>query len=121
MSFTICTSEAIVRKAGYWVNSTAAASNALLIQLSDEAEDHLNCIARYDIVSNYSTLTTNAKKICQQFVSDYAGLNLIAYDSSGFPTQIQAQTAMDFLRDRTEQVKAMLSDNRNVIKFLGGD
>ena len=118
MAFTLCSSEAIIRKAGANANSTAAASSSLLTQYSTEAEAEVMNVARYDWVTNYGTLTANVKEILAETCSNLGGMNLISYDMSGFTSRYEAETMLDVLRDGVMRGLSLLrvEDNR---KFIG--
>ena len=85
MSFTLCSSAAIVIKAGANASSTAKASGAILQQFSDEAEDFINAATRYDWVTNWGSasgsLVANAVADATACI---AATSLIAYDMSAY-------------------------------------
>jgi hypothetical protein len=118
MSFTLCSSGAIVYKAGFYVNSDLAASGAVLQQLADEAEAYACNVARYDVVTNYGSLTENGKKIYQQLASDYAGKKLIYMDMSGFTNTIEAQAMIATLNDDIKQITNIIQDEKSR-QYLG--
>ena len=84
MSFTLCTSGAIVVKAGANVSTTASTSGAILEQYSNEAEGRLCAETRYDWIANYSRIKANFKPILDDATSAYAAALLIAYDQDGY-------------------------------------
>ncbi len=118
MAFTLCSSEAIVAKAGANANTDATGSLALLTQYSTEAEAEVMNVSRYDWVTNYGSLTTNVKEILAETCSNLGGMNLISYDMSGFTSRYEAETMLDVLRDGVMRGLSMLrvEDNR---KFIG--
>lgn len=118
MSFTYCTSGAIVNKAGINVNSAAAASGALLQQFSDEAEAFINAVTRVNSTGSYSGWTTATKAILQEATSCLAAMNLINYDMSGYTSRLEAQTMLDVLRDRAERCISLLNDDK-VKTYIG--
>ena len=61
MSFTLCTSGAIVTRAGADANSTATSSGAILAQFSDEAEGFINTYTNVDWVTDYANVGANFK------------------------------------------------------------
>jgi hypothetical protein len=113
MSWTLCTSGAIVKKAGINANSTAVASNALLVNFYDEAEAIVNTLTRKDWVANYSNVTTNFQKILASAVSSKAAMMVISYDMSGYTSRLEAQTMLDVLRDDFIQNIDSLKDEKN--------
>ena len=104
MSFTLTSSGAIVQKAGSGVNSTAAASSALLAAFSDQAEGTISAATRYDWVTNYGTLDTDIKQTLSDGVSDLAAMKLVAYDMSGYVAKREAETLLDLMRDNSVRI-----------------
>lgn len=110
MSFTLCTSGAIINKAGVNANSTAIASGALLSQISDEVEGEINALTHYDWVDNYASVKTNFKPILAAMASSLGGLKVIAYDPSGYTSRYEAQLISDILLDDYTRGLAALKD-----------
>lgn len=104
MSFTLCTSEAIIRKAGANASSTAVASGALIASFADLAEGQVCMKTRYDWVSNYSSVSANFKQSLSDVTSDLAAIKLIAYDMSGYSRLLEAQTMLDVLKDNADNI-----------------
>lgn len=80
MSWTLCTSGAAINKAGAQANTTIVASGAALAQWSDEAESYACDVARYDIITNYGSLTTAGKYIFQDLASSLVAQKIINYE-----------------------------------------
>ena len=115
MSFTLCTSGAIVTKAGAGVSSTASTSGAILEQYSNEAEAFCNALSRYDWVTNYSTLTdANTKVLLGEACSNIGGIYLISYDMSGYTTRFEAEDMINILWARTDRIINLLRDQKVV-------
>ena len=55
----LCTSSAIINKAGVNVNQDLAASNAIISQLIDEADGRICAETRYDWENNNSGIKPN--------------------------------------------------------------
>ena len=117
MSFTFCSSGAIVRKAGANVNSNIAASAAFLQQVSDEIEGQINLNSRYDLVAGYSGLNTNTKLALGEIESNLGGVYLIAYDMSGYTGRGEAEDMIIVLRDSALRILTQLKD-KNYLDFL---
>lgn len=107
MAFTMCTSQAIISKAGYYVNSTIAASGAYISQLSDEAESYVNTECGINYTDTYSTLNADVKYVLQEAVSCHAAAYLAAYDLDGY-TNASAQTLLDVLSDKERKAIELL-------------
>ena len=119
MSFTLCTSGAIVQKAGAYVNSTAAASGALLSAFSDQAEGLICSETRWDFVTNYSSVNTMVKLALQDCCSSLAAIQLINYDMSGYTSKAEAQTMLDVLSSNAQKHLSNLKNaDSNKIRTL---
>ena len=117
MSFTLCTSGAIVSKAGTNVNSTAAASAALLEQFSTEAEAQICAESRYDWVTNFSSLQSVQKEILGDICSSLGAIKLINFDMSGYTSRSEAETMLDVWRDNA-QLNLNLIKDQKVATFI---
>lgn len=118
-SWTLCTSGAIVIKAGANCNSTAAASNAILSQYYDEAESLFNVATRTNWTDKYASLNADIKNIISGGVSSKAGMLLIEYDPSGYSSLAEAQTMLDVLSDNYDEcVKTVIEGNKK--EFIEG-
>ena len=82
MSFSLASSEAIVRKAGANISSKAAASGALLAEFSNEAEAMCNLHTRYNWISNVASLNAQTSGALQEAAANLGAIQLIAYDMS---------------------------------------
>lgn len=110
MSYTFTTSAAILRKAGLNVNSTAAASNAMIANFSDQAEGKIVLETRRDFISSYSSLNQGVKWALDDCTSSLAAIMLINYDMSGYTSRTEAQTMLDVLSDNATRTLAVLKD-----------
>jgi len=113
MSFTLCSSEAIIRKAGANANSDAVASLALLSNYCDEAEGFVCFKTRYDWVTNIGKVSTNFKPMLADATSDLAAMKIINYNMDGFTSRLEAQTMLDVLKDNSAQIIADLKEKEN--------
>ena len=120
MSFTLCTSGAIVIKAGKNVSSSAV-SGAILEQFSDEAEGFINAVTRYDWVANYSKVGANYKPILADAVSALAGSYMVAYDMSGYTNRGEAEDVINILHDRASRAIAILKEDKHKTKMGATD
>lgn len=117
MSFTLCSSGAIVIKAGKNVDSTGSTSGVILEQFSDEAEAFINATTRYDWVANYSSIGTNFKQILADAASALAASYLVAYDMSGYTNRGEAEDVINILHDRATRAIAILKDDKHKTKM----
>lgn len=120
MSWTLCTSGSAILKASVNANSTITnygTNKTFIDQLSDEAEQLACSLARSDLITNYSSLTTNGKAILAQFCEAVIAQNLISYD----PDAIGRSTStviFNLLENQKNEVKDMLTEDRYK-RFLG--
>jgi len=98
MSFTFCSSEAIVTAAGDNVNSIAAASYAVLSQYSNDAEGTICMATRYDWITNYPSESSYAKLTLANAASAYGGIKLINYNMAGIG-RVEAESRINVLYD----------------------
>lgn len=83
MSFTIHTSGGAIATAGTNVNSDIvdwATSQTELEAWSDQAESRICSTARYDVVTNYSDLTTKGKEILSEIADAMVAQKIINYE-----------------------------------------
>lgn len=99
MSFELCSSLAIVYKAGAGANSSAASSNAILSSFYNFAAAKVNTLTRKDWLAVSMAILTNFKEIIGDTISDYAAMKVINYDMNGYTSRLEAQTMLDVLRD----------------------
>lgn len=113
MSFTLCTSAAIIARAGDGASPSVVASGALLALFCDEAEANLAAETIRDWVTVYSSVPANYKPLLSRIVACDAAMMIINYDASGFAGGLaDAQTKLDFLRDTVTRGLTVLKEDR---------
>jgi len=112
MSFTFCTSQAIIQKAGANTNTTAAASGSLIKAFYDQAESETIASANYDFVTNTPN-TTWGSQLLGDAISDRAAIKLINYDLSSYYSRAEAQTMLSVLDDQW-RVKIKTISDQNI-------
>jgi hypothetical protein len=117
MVFGYCSSGAIVMKAGKGVNSTAAASAALLQQLSADAEAYLNVMTRH-AWDTAPFPSTSYLPILSYAASCIAGAQLVAYDMSGYISRAEAEDIINLLHDRANKIIEQIKE-KNVQDTMG--
>lgn len=121
MSFKLCSSGAIVIRAGANVNSDASASGAILEQFSNEAEGYVNATTRYDWVTNYTSIGAEFKPMLATATSCLAAADLIAYDMGGYTGRGEAESMINILYDRATRALTKLTDDKNKTKMGAED
>lgn len=113
----MCSSEAIIAKAGFNHNTAAAASAAIMKRYSEDAEAVINCVAQYDFTSNWASLATTAKPMLSEIASNLGGIYLICYNMAS-ASRIEMEDRVNILRDGALRGLGILRDG-NVKKFVG--
>ena len=110
MAFTLCTSGAMIYKAGANANSSVVLSGSILTEFSNEVEGTIVAETRRTWVDNYSGLSTDIKRALADIASDLGAMKIISYDMSGFTSRLEAGTMLDVLRDNANQRMQTLKD-----------
>ena len=110
MSFNMTTSGAILYKAGANVNSTAAASSAIIASFCDQAESVVNVNSNYNWSDAYSGLNDDVKGVLNDAVTSLAATYLINYDMSGYTSRSEAQGMVDILLNSFNRDMATLKE-----------
>lgn len=111
MAWTLCTSGSAIVKAGVNANSTIVASGSVLSNWSDEAEAYVCDLTRFDVVTNFSSLTSNGKQILQTLCSSMIAQRILAYDPSGYFSR-QAETILDVLENEIDRCSVLVKDDK---------
>lgn len=111
MAWTLGTSGSAIVKAGAFANSTITASGSALANWSDEAEAYICNICRVDVVSNFSSLTSNGKQILQTLFTSLVAQRIVAYDPTGY-TSRQAETILDVLENEIGRCERLVKDEK---------
>lgn len=113
MSFTLCTSGAILWKAGYGADWTGVCANsyAILTDFADKAEARLSGYMNRDLVSLYSTISTNFKPLISDTVAVLAAIDVANYNPLNYPTSLIFQTTLDLLTDDLNRNLKVLQDD----------
>lgn len=91
---TLCINADVVKKAGANASTTATAEAYTNVFIK-EAEGFVCTQARYDLVTNYSSISAIGKEILRDIVSSLAAVKAINYDMSGFTSRTEAQVMLD--------------------------
>lgn len=103
MSYTYCSSAAIITRAGAKVNSTIALSDSVISQFCDNAEAFINSATRYDWTAASATITASYphfKPILSDAISSLAAIDMITYDPSGYSSISESENIINVLYDR---------------------
>ena|SRR3990167_3134045 len=111
MAWTLCTSGASITKAGANVNATIVASGAALERWSNEAESLACNLARYDVVTNFASLTANGKEIFQEFCSGHIAQKIIGYEPEAIGS-FSATLRVNMIEDNITTAANMIKDDK---------
>ena len=84
------------------VSATAKAIAATDIYILD-VENIVNVMTKYDWSSAYASLSASVKYMLMDTAACLAAMYVINADTTGFQNQADAQTSLNFLRDRFMQ------------------
>jgi len=112
MAFTLCTSGDAKNKAGANVNTTVTASGAMLDSWSEEAESMASSIARYDVVTNFGSLTAEGKEIFKDFTSSHIAQKIINYEPEAIGTNT-ATLRLNILENNIATIKGLIKEDKN--------
>jgi len=113
MAYVMASSAAIVMEAGANVSSSAAGSDALLAQFSNNAEGLINVTARYDFIKLYPTASSGAQYLLTSAAAKLAAMDLIKYDMSSSPTRAEMEDRLNILDFMAEKNLKLLSEDKN--------
>lgn len=121
MAYTLHTAQAAgaIATAGANVNSTIASwasSQTELEKWSDEIEAICCDAARYDLVTNYASLTASGKIILSSICDAYVAMKIIAYEPEAIGT-ISASLRLNVLQNQISQGLSLIG-NDNIKTYL---
>ena len=119
MTETFCTSGSVKLKAGYNVQQATTITAANYTEWINQAESYINNAVKKDgvnLVSSYSSLNTDVKKILEDAASSKAAMAAINFNTSLF-TQRQAETMLDVNYGIFSDCMELLKD-KNVVAYL---
>lgn len=111
MSFTLHTSGSAKATAGANTNTTITANADMLNNWSDEAESMVSNAARYDVVANYASLTTNGKYILRSICDSYVAQKIINYEPEAIGTS-GAALRLNLLQTHIQQGLNQITDGK---------
>ncbi len=118
MAFTIVTVAEMQFMAGENVDATGDVT-ANHQFLHDYANAYLSNLLKFDVLTNWATITANYKNILTEWAARYAATALIFYNVSGYPGSLKEATIMTNLHlFRMEQIREIL-EQADVQDFLG--
>lgn len=109
MTWTLCTSEAAVLKAGTHANSAIIVSGAPLAVWSLEAEGRIELETRRTWVANHAGLAVGLSGALSDVCSSLIAMKIIGYDTTGYLTR-EADTLLNVNDDIASAGLKLLKD-----------
>lgn len=113
---TLCINADVLKKAGINASSTSTAEAYTNVFIK-MAEGQLSSSARYDWVTNYSSVSTIGKAILRDASSSYAAFHAVDYDPRGFTTS-QYLAKLNTLWASFQKVILLLEKDNNYKDFI---
>lgn len=110
MAWTFNTSGSAISKAGANANATIVASGSTLAFWSDEAESMICSEARFDLITNFATVTSSGKQILSMVATAYIAQKIIGYQPEAIGTT-----------ESTLRINLLENDIRRGLKQLNED
>ena len=126
---TLCISGAALAKAGKNVSASLSAGTILISgayivdHWINQAEGFINVSTKKNWNNVYSTLDADKKYILEDTAACLAGMDCINWDMSGYTSRTEAETMLDYLRDRIGRNIGMLNKDqaRTALEGTAGD
>ena len=114
---TLCINADVLKMAGANASSTATAEAYTNVFIK-MAEGHLCAAARYDWVTNYSSISTVGKHILRDAAAKYAAIQSINYNMAGFSSRQEALTMVNILWAGFQKCVTLLEKDNNYKDFI---
>jgi|GEM_PF-1273124 len=114
---TLCTNGDVAKKSGAKASSVSVAEAYTNVYIK-LAEGLLSSAARYDWVTNYSSVSTIGKEILRDACSSYAAVCVLNYDMSGFSSRQEALTMVNILWASFMETMRKLEKDNNYKDFI---
>ena len=114
---TILTEADIALMAGELVDETGD-TEANHNLLAAQAEGYLSCLVKYDIVTNWASLSTIYRQLFSEWAARYCGVQLIAYNMAGYTSRVEAEDMINIHIYRMERIENLLRDS-SIQDFIG--
>jgi hypothetical protein len=82
------------------------------------AEAYLSALVKYDIVTNWATLSAKYKPLFTEWAARFAAISLIGYNMNGYASSVQAEDMINVHWARCQQIQAIL-EQESIKDFLG--
>ena len=110
MTFTLCSEQEIINKAGAFASTTVTLSGNWMQQIYDETVGELCSKTRRDWVTNYASVDSQKQQVLKAAVVSRAAFKILTYSTAGFSTNVQAETILDVLDNDWNDAVKILND-----------
>ena len=117
MAFTIVTVAEMQFMAGENVDATGDVT-ANHQFLHDYAAGFLSSITKFDLITNFGSLTANFKFLFTEWAARFAGVQLILFNPAAYTSLIEAEDMITYHTYRMQQIEKILDDS-SVQDFQG--
>lgn len=117
MAFTIVTVAEMQFMAGENVDATGDVT-ANHQFLHDYANAYLSCLLKYDVLTNWASITANYKNIITEWAARFAANALIKYNMAGYTSRMEAEDMISVHLARMKDIEILL-DKSDVQDFIG--
>ena len=118
MSWKLCTSGAAIHEAGELADETITTSGAALADYSNNAEGEICTLARYDVVTNWDSLTTNGKAILSNMAAVKIAQKIVKWRQGGYTSRFTSTQILNVLENEWNNGAKLLKDD-NYKTYLG--
>jgi hypothetical protein len=112
MAYTgiIVTEAQIALMAGENVDATGD-TEANHNDLAAQAEAYLSNLVKYDIATNWGSLSTVYRQMFSEWAARYAATTLIAYNMAGYTSRVEAEDMVNIHIFRMNEIQKILEDS----------
>ena len=86
--------------------------------LHDYANAYLSSLLKFDVLTNWATITANYKNILTEWAARFAGNQLIAFNMAGYTSRVEAEDMVNINIFRMQEIEKILNDS-SVQDFIG--
>ena len=117
MAFTIVTVAEMQFMAGENVDATGDVT-ANHQFLHDYAASYLSGLIKFEVIANFSSITTNLQFLITEWAARFAGMQLIAFNMAGFTTRVEAEDMINIHIYRMDIIEKLLNQ-ASIQDFIG--
>src|SRR3990167_9931951 len=118
MAFVIVTADEVTIMIGENVDATGN-TTAIKEALELMAMSYLSDLMRYNIADAYENLNVDVKKIFSDYCTRFMAVALIAYNTSGFTSRIEAEDMINVHLWRMDKIEELVADQK-FVTFIKG-